>query len=121
MKTILVIDDEMAIGEVIDIAMTDEGYRVLHAADGREGLRTLDAETVDLVITDLMMPIVDGREVLRAIRGDARKSNIPVILMSAAREIVAADSLGEDAFLQKPFNLKELSAQIYRLIGRPET
>lgn len=117
MKTILVIDDEYSIVEILVLVLSDAGYRCVHAADGREGLHLLGLEKVDLVITDLMMPIADGRDVLLAIRADPSTKDLPVILMSAARGAVKGENLGEDAFVQKPFSLDELLGHVKRLIG----
>lgn len=118
MKTILVVDDEFGIVDALKDLLAYEGYRVVTAANGRDGLAQLEAEHPDLVMLDLMMPIMSGQEMLRAMPS---KSAVlpPVILMSAATEPRAlASSQGQyAAFLRKPFELQVLLDLIESLIG----
>lgn len=116
MKTILLVDDEPAILETLAGMLTDEGYRCVTATDGKEGLETLAKERPDLVITDVMMPALDGRDLLRAMRADAQLREIPVIMMSAAPGIEGVDRLDHDAFLAKPFDFDRLLATVARLV-----
>jgi CheY-like chemotaxis protein len=123
MKTILVVDDEFGMVEALRDLLTDEGYRVVSAANGTQGLERLETEHPDLVMLDVMMPVMGGLEALRAIRalpnGDAQT---PVILMSAIQP-AALDGLSHQfsAFLRKPFELRQLLDLVDRLIGRPLT
>lgn len=119
MKTILVIDDEFAIADVLEDLLSDEGYRVLVARDGKEGMACLAETRPDLVLVDLMMPIMDGREVLRQIRANPDLVGLPVVMMSAACNPATRDSLDTEGFLEKPFNVNVLLALIERVIGAP--
>ena len=106
MKTILVVEDEEAIASLVATVLEEEGYRVVTAANGREGLARLAESRPDLVLCDVMMPILDGREMYRAMRDDPAYRSIPVVLMSAGGEssVRGADA----AFLAKPFDLDTL-------------
>jgi CheY-like chemotaxis protein len=118
-KTILVVDDEFAIVWSVGTQLQDEGYRVVPAANGREALARIAAGRPDLVITDVMMPIMDGRELIAALGAEAGTRDLPVLVMSAISRgaIDAAGPLRCDAFLRKPFSLKELMREVHRLIG----
>ena len=89
--------------------------RVIEAADGLEALRLLRSEAIELVISDIGLPGLDGRRLTRAIRDDARLSHVSVLLISG--EAVIADG-NADGFLSKPFNSRQLSAAIERLPRR---
>ena len=119
MKTILVVDDEYALAEILTDLLQAEGYRVVSAANGKDGLERWKTERPDLVLTDLMMPIVDGRELVRSARALPDFASTPVILMSATTRAVAmADAtLGISVFVRKPFQWEPLLAAIVRLIG----
>ncbi len=87
MITVLIVEDEFAIAELLEMVLTDEGYRVLTAANGRQGLKRLaEGPRPDLIISDLMMPILDGAEMLRAMRETELQRDIPCIVMSSMPE-----------------------------------
>ncbi len=121
MKTILIVDDEFGIVDALSILLEDEGYRVASASDGREGLARVKDKKPDLIVMDVMMPMMNGIEMLRALRADGANDAIHVIMMSAApepKEASAARAAGQlSAFLRKPFPLKNLRECIHRLIG----
>jgi CheY-like chemotaxis protein len=121
MKTILVVDDEYALLDTLTELLQEEGYRVVSAANGRDGLARLQVEKPDLVLTDLMMPIANGRELVRGMRALAEHHSTPVIMMSATtKEAALSDDRGElevSAFLRKPFPWQKLREVIIRLIG----
>jgi CheY-like chemotaxis protein len=117
MKTVLIVDDEPAILETLASVLEDEGYRCLRAEDGKEGLAAVAQERPDLVISDVMMPGLDGREMLRAMRADPQIRDIPVIVMSAARGLPDIDRLDHDAFLPKPFDIDNMLETVARLVG----
>lgn len=101
--TILVIDDEQAILDMLKEMLQDEGYTVLLAADGQGGLeQALDLQP-DLILTDLMMPVMDGRMLCRHLRAEPRTTQIPLIGMSAAYRPRDGDAF--DAVLAKPFDI----------------
>ncbi|HEX4352883.1 MAG TPA: response regulator [Kofleriaceae bacterium] len=121
MKTILVVDDEFALVDTLKDFLEAVGYRVDVAHNGAEALEAIALSRPDLVITDLMMPIMGGKELLATIRADPALAAIPAILVSAARRQVAIPAGAEfpsfSKFLRKPFTLKPLMDAIAELIG----
>jgi CheY-like chemotaxis protein len=124
MKTILIVDDEFGIVEALASLLEDEGYRVVTAANGEDGLARLRKEQPNLVLIDLMMPIIDGQEMLRIMRSTPTHASIPVIVMSAAPKstaVLKSEKAREiSAFLRKPFDLQTLLDTIAPLIGPGE-
>jgi CheY-like chemotaxis protein len=124
MKTILLVDDEYALVENLTELLQDEGYRVVSAANGKEWLARLKNEKLDLVLTDLMMPIADGRELVRSMRALPDFRSVPVVLMSATTKAVALSDAGGTLevsdFIRKPFRFERLLEAIARLIGKGE-
>ena len=118
-KTVLIIDDEYAILELIGILLTDYGYHVQTATSGDEGLAIMGQERPDLVVLDYMMPVLNGGDVLRQMREQPTLADVPVIMVSAAPRAVEEANLEFDAFLSKPFDVAELLRIIEELIGIP--
>jgi CheY-like chemotaxis protein len=118
MKTILLADDEYAIVEALSALLLDEGYQVVAAANGEEALARLADATPDLVIIDVMMPRLDGREVVRLMRETPAWKDVPVIVMSAAARPLTPDQLGDAVFLRKPFDVSVLLKAIHGLLDR---
>ncbi len=122
MKTVLVVDDEYALVESLTELLQDEGYRVISAGNGREGLAKLQKDKPDLVLVDLMMPIADGRELIRGMRSLPDYRSIPVVMMSAAAKEVALPirdrSLNVSQYLQKPFRFEKLLEAIEQFVAR---
>lgn len=109
MKTVLVVDDEFGTLDVLVAALEDEGYRVMTAANGRRGLERLEEHRPDVVISDFMMPLMDGAAMVRAMREKPEFRDIPIIMMSAAPEAALRKHLdGYAAFLRKPFSMQAL-------------
>jgi len=118
MKTILVVDDEYAIAEALRALLEDEGYRVLTASNGAEALDLLTSyEPPDMILLDVMMPVLDGRETHKRLREDPRFAAIPVMLMSAAAQVTASDGTTGTMLLRKPFNLELLLDTVKALTG----
>ncbi|MFY0527463.1 response regulator [Archangium gephyra] len=117
MKTLLVVDDEAGITEALNDLLSEEGFHVLVASHGKEALARMAEKRPDLILLDYMMPVMDGRELLLALQGDAAHRDIPVLMMSA----VPRSSLPLDcqplAFLRKPFTIDRLLAEVNRLLG----
>jgi CheY-like chemotaxis protein len=106
MATILVVDDEFGIANLLEEVLEDEGHHVFLASNGRQGLEKAIETTPDLVITDFMMPIMDGAALIKALICQPGLKGIPIILMSAVPEATAAESCcGYTAYLRKPFNI----------------
>ena len=115
MSSVLVVDDEQAIREFLDDVLTGEGYQVSTASDGQAALTQLAAAPPDLVILDIMMPVLDGREVLKRMRADPALSHVAVLVMSAAAD--PGPLMSVDRFLAKPFDLDLLLSAIEELLG----
>jgi CheY-like chemotaxis protein len=105
-RTVLIVDDEQPILDLLQSILEDAGYTVLTAPDGYAALTLARQLRPNLVLTDLMMPRMDGRVLSARLRGDAGTSRIPVIGMSAASQGVADKAFA--AFLAKPFNLEQV-------------
>lgn len=119
MATVLVVEDEFGIAELLEIVLTEEGYQVVTAMNGRDGLELLAREQPALVLSDFMMPVMDGGAMLARIKADPAMQGIPVVIMSSMPELAVAERcLGHAAFLRKPFKLTEVVTLVERLIGR---
>ena len=115
--TILVVDDEPLIRDVIVDVLQDEGYGVVTADDGHAALELVRQEGPALVLMDVMMPRMDGRAAFRAMREHAHGDGVPIILMSAMAEPANLDPQ-ITAFLRKPLDLDQLLALVSRLLTR---
>lgn len=118
MYTILICDDEKDIRGALKIYLTEAGYRVLEAQDGLECVETLKTNAIDLILLDVMMPIMDGLSALEVIR---RASTVPVILLTAKSEDtdkIDGLNLGADDYVTKPFNSMELLARVRAVLRR---
>ncbi|RNC29500.1 MAG: Transcriptional regulatory protein WalR [Candidatus Dichloromethanomonas elyunquensis] len=115
MAHILIVDDEIAIRELLKFNLEKEGYRVTCAADGEEALALMDSNKYDLVLLDIMLPGVNGLEVCRRMRVDRSLAGIPVVMLTAKGEEidkVLGLELGADDYITKPFGVRELLARI---------
>jgi CheY-like chemotaxis protein len=122
MPTVLVVDDEFGIVDVLETILTDEGYRVLTACNGKQGLARLSAEKPDVVLLDFMMPILGGGDMLRAMAAEPVYQRIPVIMISSLREeAVAKRCEGYAAFLHKPFRAAAVLSTVARVLGAEAT
>jgi CheY-like chemotaxis protein len=119
MALIFVVEDEPAIAEVLRDLLEMEGYAVATAGDGHAALRRLGEVRPALVLSDLMMPRLDGWGLCRALQADARYQAIPVVLMSAGAAPDGADGCAYAAFLSKPFEVDTLLTTIRRVAGGP--
>ena len=118
-KYILIVDDEFGLADVTADLLTDLGYEVAIAINGKLALEALGGRLADLVLTDVMMPVMDGPELIRRMRADDRFRAIPVILMSALPEAVPqGDAALHDGVLLKPFALGELLELMETLLTR---
>jgi two-component system phosphate regulon response regulator PhoB len=120
-ETILVVDDESDILELVRYNLTRNGYGVVCAATGEEALRLGRVNPPDLIVLDLMLPGIDGLEVCRLLRQDARTSHVPIVMLTACGEeadVVAGLELGADDYVTKPFSLRVLSARVKAVLRR---
>jgi len=120
MPHILIVDDEPGLVKGLRLSLEQEGFSVTTAADGREGLEKFRAGAFDLIVLDLMLPVVDGLTVCRQVR---QAGMTPIIMLTAkADDIdkVLGLELGADDYLTKPFNTRELIARIRAILRRAE-
>ncbi|MGZ4353116.1 MAG: response regulator [Gaiellaceae bacterium] len=121
---VLVVDDDPAIRMLCSVNLQLEGLVVLEATDGRHGLEQARSHRPDLVLTDVMMPGLDGFQFAEALRGDERTRRVPLIFLSgetdAAHEIRARE-LGALGYLTKPFDPAALASMIAGVLGRAAT
>jgi CheY-like chemotaxis protein len=116
-KTLLVVDDEAGITEALNDLLSEEGFHVLVAPNGRVALERVAEKRPDLILLDYMMPVMDGREVLLALQGDAATREIPVLMMSAVPRASLPPDCKPTAFLRKPFTIDRLLLDVNRLLG----
>jgi len=119
-KKILVVEDEAHIANVVAEYLTQAGYQVVTAADGRQALLAFEQEKPALIVLDLMLPELDGLHVARVIR---RESAVPIVMLTAREEEadrVAGLELGADDYVPKPFSLRELLARIRAVLRRTD-
>lgn len=117
MKTILIVDDEFGLAEILCDLLAFKGYRAEKAWNGQLALKMVAQHRPDLIVSDVMMPIMDGCELLRALKAAPETRSIPVVLMSAATTLRPEDLAGTAGFLAKPFEIAELLALVKSLIG----
>ena len=119
--TILVIDDEDAVQRLVRFPLEREGYRVLGAMSGEDGLRLVEAERPDLVLLDLMLPGMDGIEVCRRLR--VLSATLPIIMLTARDDEVdkvLGLEIGADDYVTKPFSLAELRSRVRAVLRRAQ-
>jgi DNA-binding response OmpR family regulator len=115
--SILVVDDEYDLADLLAELLAERGHRVTTAINGMLGMALLMSKEFDLVISDFMMPVMDGLEMVKSMRVEPKLAAVPVIMMSAQIETVAAAGNGlVQAVLQKPFRPKALFAMIAEVL-----
>jgi DNA-binding response OmpR family regulator len=118
-RAVLVVEDDVSIALGLRINLENEGYRVLVAEDGERGLELARAESPDLIVLDVMLPKMNGLEVLQALRGEGR--TMPIIILSARTgemDKVTGLELGAEDYVAKPFSLAELLARVRAALRR---
>ena len=123
-KKILAVDDERHIVRLVQVNLEKHGYEVVTAYDGKEALAKIESENPDLVVLDVMMPFMDGIEVLQTLRKNPATRDLPVIMLTAKAQdadVFRGWSSGADCYLTKPFNPMELLSFVKRILqGRAE-
>jgi DNA-binding response OmpR family regulator len=117
-KTILVVEDEASIAEVVSLYLKRAGYNVLIASDGRQAMNSFDRQRPDFVILDLMLPEVDGLSLTRWLRD---RSDVPIIMLTARREEIdriTGLEMGADDYVVKPFSPQELVSRVRAVMRR---
>lgn len=121
MATVLVVEDEFGIADLIEAVLEDEGHRVLIAVNGKEGLAMLAQERPDLIFLDYMMPVMNGADLLRGIADDPSLRDVPVVVMSSLPEATVAERcVGYTVFLRKPFKIADVLSLTGRLTSTPQ-
>jgi two-component system phosphate regulon response regulator PhoB len=121
---ILIIEDERALTEVLAYNLKREGYQTIVAHDGQEGLRKAQLLVPDLILLDLMLPVMDGLTLCRELRTGEQTRNIPILMLTAKAEEtdqVVGFSMGADDYVTKPFSVKVLMQRIKALQRRTDT
>ena len=117
MQTVLVVDDEFGVAEVLQSILEDEGYRVATAINGKQALTRLGEVTPDLIMLDYMMPIMDGTQTLAAIRNNPTFAKVPIIMMSSLEEASVRETCTDyDSFLRKPFRAMAVLKTVAQLL-----
>jgi two-component system phosphate regulon response regulator PhoB len=122
-QTILVVDDERDIVELVRYNLAQAGYRVVSAADGRQAVEMARRERPDLVVLDLMLPVLPGAEVARMLKQDEKTRGIPILMLTARGEEVdrvVGFELGADDYVVKPFSPRELVLRVQAILRRDE-
>jgi DNA-binding response OmpR family regulator len=125
MAKIMLADDEQRVRDMVAFKLESTGHQVVPARDGGEAINLARAEHPDLIILDVMMPIMDGFEVLRRLKADPALHDIPVIILSAKgreQDVMTGIRGGAVDYIVKPFSLKELTARVEIALrkSRPE-
>ena len=120
-KKVLVVDDERDLVELIGMNLQRNGYEVVAAHDGGTGLELARKQKPDIMILDVMMPGLSGRDVTVALKGDPDTAAIPILMLTAKTEetdIIVGLSMGADDYVTKPFSMKVLMARVAAVIRR---
>ena len=120
---ILIVEDDASLAEVLDYNLSQEGYQTHVARDGQQGLREVRLRCPDLIVLDLMLPLIDGLELCRQIRSDPATQDLLVLMLTARSEEsdqLVGFSVGADDYVTKPFSVKVLLQRINALLRRRE-
>lgn len=121
-KQVLIVDDEPNIVQALEFLLSRRGLKVSVARDGGEALRRIEADKPDLVLLDVMMPVMSGHDVCLRVRERADLRHIKILMLSAkgyAAEVNKGLAIGADVYITKPFSTKELLAKVEQLLGPP--
>lgn len=119
---ILIIEDERSLIEILSYNLANEGFEVLTASDGTDGLRRAQNAVPDLIVLDLMLPGLDGLQICRQLRADSKTQGIRILMLTAKAEEVdeiVGFNMGADDYVAKPFKIKPLISRIKALLRRP--
>ncbi len=120
-QRILVVEDDRSIQSLISYKLKNSGFEVFIAGNGAEGLDFLGQNPVDLILADLMMPVMSGKEFLVAVKKNDATKDIPVVILTAKtleNEVIEGLSLGADDYIKKPFSPAELVARVRNVLSR---
>ena len=118
-RTILIVEDNPLIIKMVGLQLKQNGYRVISASNGFQGLKMARSDSPDLILLDLMLPGIDGFEVLNQLRADPQTGHLPVVVISAKSaqaDVEMANRIGASGYLVKPFGTPELLAVLHGLL-----
>lgn len=118
-RTAVIVDDSTSMGQMVSFAMTEAGFSVLEAGNGQEGLKHLDGKRVELIITDLNMPVMDGITMLKQVRAKPQYKFTPILMLTTESQEAmkqAGRAAGATGWIVKPFNLPQLLQVIKKLV-----
>jgi two-component system, chemotaxis family, chemotaxis protein CheY len=119
-KIIMTVDDSASVRQMVTFTLRDAGYEVLEASDGRDALAKLNGRTVQMVITDLNMPNLDGIGLIRSLRGEAAYKFIPIIMLTTESQMEKKQegkAAGATGWIVKPFKPEQLLAVVKKVLG----
>ncbi len=119
-RTILVAEDSSSIRKFITLALKMAGYNVIDAVDGMDAIEKMSGQDIDLVVTDLNMPNVDGFNLIKTIRENPKNADLPILILTSLnneRDIREAMEVGANSYLIKPFNDKKLLYEISKYLS----
>jgi two-component system chemotaxis response regulator CheY len=118
-KTVLIVDDSTSMRQMVAFTLKQAGYTVVEGADGREGLTRLGTQAVNLIITDLNMPVMDGMTFIRGVRGDSKFRFTPILVLTTESQEAKkqqAKAAGATGWLVKPFNPEQLLQVVAKVL-----
>ena len=118
--TILVVDDSATVRKFASVSLSMQGFTVVAACDGMDALEKMPAQKIDLVITDLNMPNMDGFELIKALRENPQYSELPVIILTSLADAESRSTgatLGVSSFLVKPFSLEKIQYEVSKYLS----
>ncbi|MEE8359628.1 MAG: response regulator [Candidatus Omnitrophota bacterium] len=123
-RRVLIIEDEKAMAEILAIRLKREGYEIYIAYDGEEGLEKIRSQKPDLVLLDLILPKLDGRDLLKIIKDDEKTKDIPVVILSGMTQQWDRNiglELGADEYIEKPLDMIKLASQLKNIFRKRES
>jgi two-component system phosphate regulon response regulator PhoB len=121
---VLVVDDNEDTVRIVEAILRSAGFEVSVATNGRQGIEIAEASAPELIILDIMMPVMDGVEALHKLRGSPKTSRIPVILLTAKtqdEDVIAGYQIGADYYMTKPFTAKQLLYGVRLVLGKTDS
>jgi len=123
-KKILIIEDDPATQRLVDYSLKQEGYQVITASNGLEGIRKAIGESPDLIILDVMLPGMDGFEICYRLKSESTTANLPILMFSAKAQEIDKDTgikVGADDYLTKPSAPADIVAHVEKLLAKKKT
>ncbi|MFA6468438.1 MAG: response regulator [Bacteroidota bacterium] len=123
-EKILIVEDDSNITQLVSFKLKNSGYEVFNAVNGVEALKFLEENNVDLIVTDVMMPVMGGKELMIALKKNPKTRSIPTVMLTSRtleKEIVEGFSLGVEDYIKKPFSPQELIVRIKTVLARSKS